>query len=510
MSREDQIKYAEQIIAGGCSDELKAILEKDFPELVEGKSERIRKQLIEKINVSAQLTYQLQRHGINVADLLDWLNQQKEPSDKGEISDGYHTFNELYYYRMLYNAAFFNLLPKEWVHKSKRHHNGEECFGGGWFIVIAQLPTGQISNHYELKDWDLFQVPEKEIADEWDGHTPQEAAERLHRYLLEKNQKSRVFIPKFQVGDKVISTRNYHLTYEILEVGNVNEFGNLEYKVETFTDGKAGVGKEAHNIHFIECRKMDEWAELIEPRSVEWQDDYREEDLQARFAFYTYKDEPNVLFLSNLFVEEVSRNKGLGTKILQSAEGVARALGASSIMLQAKLGTPAIDLYLKNGFECITEQGGYGWFEKKVEATTANFSEENEKAIHLACEFIRHRVRANDNIGGVNCLDLIKKLKSIQLGKQWSKDDEAAIDYLIDYCNSQENGKHPILETNIARKLSNWLYRLKSGEIDPNPHSCWKPSNEQVESLKSCIDGEFESFSLDSLESLYNELKQLV
>ena len=104
----------------------------------------------------------------------------------GEVSDGYHTFNELYYYRMLYNAAFFNLLPKELVHKSKRHHTGEECFGGGWFIVMANLPTGQISNHYELKDWDLFKVPEKEFADEWDGHTPQEAAERLHKYLQQE------------------------------------------------------------------------------------------------------------------------------------------------------------------------------------------------------------------------------------------------------------------------------------------------------------------------------------
>lgn len=115
-------------------------------------------------------------------ELLSFLDTLEE-QDMGEVSDGYHTFNELYYYRMLYNAAFFNLLPREWVHKSKRHHTGEECFGGGWFIVVANLPTGQISNHYELKDWGLFQIPEKETADEWDGHTPQEAAERLHKYL---------------------------------------------------------------------------------------------------------------------------------------------------------------------------------------------------------------------------------------------------------------------------------------------------------------------------------------
>lgn len=129
-------------------------------------------------------------------DILNKIDSLQQEQDIGEVSDGYHTFNELYYYRMLYNAAFFNLLPKEWVHKSKRHHTGEECFGGGWFIVIANLPTGQISNHYELKDWNLFQVPEKEFADEWDGHTPQEAAERLHKYLQQEQ-------PKFKVGDTI-------------------------------------------------------------------------------------------------------------------------------------------------------------------------------------------------------------------------------------------------------------------------------------------------------------------
>ena len=51
---------------------------------------------------------------------------------------------------------------------------------------MANLPTGQISNHYELKDWDLFKVPEKEFADKWDGHSPQEAAKRLYEYLQQE------------------------------------------------------------------------------------------------------------------------------------------------------------------------------------------------------------------------------------------------------------------------------------------------------------------------------------
>ena len=138
------------------------------------------------------------------AKIEPWLSSVVEAAKKdiqespevGQFSDGYHTFDELYYYRMLYNAAFFNSLAfyDNWaggswnvefdVHKSKKHSDGEDCFGGGWFIVMAELPTGQISNHYEMKYWDLFNIPEKPKANHWDHHTPQEAAERLKNFLL--------------------------------------------------------------------------------------------------------------------------------------------------------------------------------------------------------------------------------------------------------------------------------------------------------------------------------------
>ena len=104
-----------------------------------------------------------------------------------KISDGYHTFEELYNYRMIYNALWFNELskihPEYLIHKSWKHADGEDCFGGGWFIVMAELPTGQISNHYEAKYWDLFKIPVKEKSRIWDGHTPQEAYERMIKYI---------------------------------------------------------------------------------------------------------------------------------------------------------------------------------------------------------------------------------------------------------------------------------------------------------------------------------------
>jgi len=98
------------------------------------------------------------------------------------LGDEHHTIEELYLYRMLYNAhaanawARHNTYP---VAKSWNHSEGDPCFGGGWFIVTAQLPTGQISNHYKEKYWDLFAVPAVDIPPEYDGHTPSDAVERM-------------------------------------------------------------------------------------------------------------------------------------------------------------------------------------------------------------------------------------------------------------------------------------------------------------------------------------------
>lgn len=127
-----------------------------------------------------------------------YLKENVEGFEENEISDGYHTFNELYEFRKMYNAALFNewgksadrLMEEEGkysVHKSWRHHDGELCFPNSkhrWFIVSANLPSGLISNHYKEKDWDLFKVPEVEKAlFPFDGHTGKDVLERIKRIL---------------------------------------------------------------------------------------------------------------------------------------------------------------------------------------------------------------------------------------------------------------------------------------------------------------------------------------
>ena len=141
----------------------------------------------------------------------------KNYKDRGislkNISDGYHTFQELYDFRLAYNALLFNewgkdfyhksggkvnfpinafdfqknhIIPKYNVHKSWKHHDGEWCFGKEkeWFIVSAMLPTGLISNHYKAKHWDKFKVPEVDKAlFPYDGHTSEDVLDRLLKMI---------------------------------------------------------------------------------------------------------------------------------------------------------------------------------------------------------------------------------------------------------------------------------------------------------------------------------------
>lgn len=95
----------------------------------------------------------------------------------GDMSDGYHTFNELYHHRAVLFSVICNLHPLcSW--KAKKHHDG--TMYDGMFIVGINTPEGQATYHYDIDPyWDMFKVPEAEFAPEWDGHTADEAIRRI-------------------------------------------------------------------------------------------------------------------------------------------------------------------------------------------------------------------------------------------------------------------------------------------------------------------------------------------
>lgn len=96
-----------------------------------------------------------------------------EPEPIGEdTSDGYHTFGQLYYQRMMLWACIVNANPGiAW--KTRLHEDGGFCFGGGWFLVAIDTPAGQYGYHYEdtPENWALFRCEEIPRAKPWDGYT---------------------------------------------------------------------------------------------------------------------------------------------------------------------------------------------------------------------------------------------------------------------------------------------------------------------------------------------------
>lgn len=102
-----------------------------------------------------------------------------EVNHKGEISDGYHTFDELYYHRMVLFSIICNTYKdKAW--KSWLHHDG--TMYDNYFIVGIDTKEGQYTYHYHKDHWNDFEVKELEHAPVYDGHVPSDIV-RLYTLL---------------------------------------------------------------------------------------------------------------------------------------------------------------------------------------------------------------------------------------------------------------------------------------------------------------------------------------
>lgn len=111
---------------------------------------------------------------VDVSPTLDYAPAQKID---GNTSDGYHTFNELYHHRALLFSVIVSQF-KDIAWKSKQHHDG--TMFDGMFIVGVNTLNGQATYHYDIEPyWDMFDCKEVERAPEWDGHTSEQAIERI-------------------------------------------------------------------------------------------------------------------------------------------------------------------------------------------------------------------------------------------------------------------------------------------------------------------------------------------
>ncbi|MGS2098834.1 WDGH domain-containing protein [Escherichia coli] len=95
----------------------------------------------------------------------------------GEVSDGYHTFNELYAHRVrLFSSLMHAYAELSWW--SRKHSDGEEW--DGWIIAGITTPEGEITYHLPVEEIEFLpEGTELEFGKEWDGHEANDVLGRL-------------------------------------------------------------------------------------------------------------------------------------------------------------------------------------------------------------------------------------------------------------------------------------------------------------------------------------------
>jgi hypothetical protein len=123
------------------------------------------------------LTFFLKRRAI-----VGLLTLQVE-CDTDKVSDGYHTFGELYEHRCLLFIALMRAYHA-YAWRAVLHADGTAF--DDWFIAGMNLPTGAVTYHLPQKLWPLLDeagVRTMGSAPEWDGHTSKDVVARLRLWL---------------------------------------------------------------------------------------------------------------------------------------------------------------------------------------------------------------------------------------------------------------------------------------------------------------------------------------
>ena len=127
---------------------------------------------------------------MNIQELNAFIQKEKEEHQLSlkELSDGHHTFEELYRQRMVLFCTLCNTYPElSW--KSKKHFDEihDPMFPGD-FIVGINTPEGVATYHFKMTYWDLFQVPVMEHAPYYDHYTSEMVLERVSSLVKQKNK----------------------------------------------------------------------------------------------------------------------------------------------------------------------------------------------------------------------------------------------------------------------------------------------------------------------------------
>lgn len=172
----------------------------------------------------------------NIQDLIKQYKHTNQNSSVGSLSDGYHTFDELYHHRSMLFLALCLTAFKDKAWKSLLHEEGGDPMYNGMFIMGVETPYGQATYHYDIDPYWEKAKNVKEIyhAPKFDGHTPNDAIDRILKYAVDisSNFSNIVYretdpwgtIPIVPCSDSSLTTTNRSITTDYYsDIHTVND-----------------------------------------------------------------------------------------------------------------------------------------------------------------------------------------------------------------------------------------------------------------------------------------------
>ena len=114
-------------------------------------------------------------------EIKEYKYRTKNSAD--DISDGYHTFGDLYKHRTYLLALAMIHLPYAW--KARKHEDG--TMFDGMFVVGFPTPNGMVTYHCDNEYWNDFKIPEIPHAPHFDGYSDADVLDREKAFLDSTN-----------------------------------------------------------------------------------------------------------------------------------------------------------------------------------------------------------------------------------------------------------------------------------------------------------------------------------
>lgn len=185
-----------------------------------------------------------------ITRIQDYIDNIKQRGfHVGNISDGHHTFDELYDHRAKLFLSLCLTSMHNYAWKSLLHNDPKDPMYPGMFIVGVTTPEGEATYHYDIDPyWSMFNVREVPRAPKYDGCSPKESIDRLVNFAKKMSSSYKYDnIVNHKVTDVVNNTYNEYTGYAVPNIGHTTAGGSIVFGSNEITNKNVSIFKDTTN-----------------------------------------------------------------------------------------------------------------------------------------------------------------------------------------------------------------------------------------------------------------------